>query len=182
VAFSSDVKTLPHQVLFRSMTMSQFFHSIHSKLLHSQICKYPTNSVSTMKRFVSLRRLQASRTTRTSLHPLTVILPRANTSINIHQSRSFSNTKMSFSNTDTGDKPADPYKEKNIDEVSIKEKVEDLSEFITACKFGMMTTRDGSSGALVSRCMALAAKVIQPQLHLNLRISDNHHRKPAGSI
>jgi len=65
---------------------------------------------------------------------------------------------MSFSNSNTGDKPADPYKEKNIDEVSIKEKVEDLSEFITACKFGMMTTRDGKSGALVSRCMALAAK------------------------
>lgn len=66
---------------------------------------------------------------------------------------------MSFSNTDTGSKPADPYKEKNIDDVSIKEKIEDLSEFITASKFGMMTTRDGSSGALVSRCMALAAKV-----------------------
>lgn len=67
---------------------------------------------------------------------------------------------MSFSNTNTGDKPADPYKEKNIDHASIKDKVEDLSEFITSCKFGMMTTRDGSSGALVSRCMALAAKVL----------------------
>jgi hypothetical protein len=67
---------------------------------------------------------------------------------------------MSFSNTDTGNKPADPYKEKNIDDVSIKEKVEDLSDFISACKFGMMTTRNGSSGALVSRCMALAAKVL----------------------
>jgi hypothetical protein len=66
---------------------------------------------------------------------------------------------MSFSNANTGDKPSDPYKDKNIDEVSIKEKVEDLSEFITACKFGMMTTRDGQSGNLVSRCMALAAKV-----------------------
>jgi len=65
---------------------------------------------------------------------------------------------MSFSNANTGDKPSDPYKEKNVDKVSIKEKVEDLSEFITACKFGMMTTRDGQSGSLVSRCMALAAK------------------------
>ncbi|KUJ16919.1 uncharacterized protein LY89DRAFT_645950 [Mollisia scopiformis] len=65
---------------------------------------------------------------------------------------------MSFSNTDTGDKPADPYKATNIDEPSLKEKVEDLSEFISSSKFGMMTTRDGSSGALVSRCMALAAK------------------------
>ncbi|KAH8597174.1 hypothetical protein B0O99DRAFT_592921 [Bisporella sp. PMI_857] len=65
---------------------------------------------------------------------------------------------MSFSNANTGDKPADPYTEKNKDETSIKEKVENLTEFITACKFGMMTTRDGSSGALVSRCMALAGK------------------------
>ena len=67
---------------------------------------------------------------------------------------------MSFSNTDTGSKPADPYKAKNIDHASIKDKVEDLSDFITACKFGMMTTRVGSSGQLVSRCMALAAKVL----------------------
>ncbi|PMD50847.1 uncharacterized protein K444DRAFT_657620 [Hyaloscypha bicolor E] len=65
---------------------------------------------------------------------------------------------MSFSNTNTGDKPADPYKEKNLDDASIKDKVEDLSEFVTACKFGMMTTRDGSTGDLASRCMALAAK------------------------
>jgi hypothetical protein len=66
---------------------------------------------------------------------------------------------MSFSNTDTGSKEADPYKAKNIDHASIKEKIEDLSEFISACKFGMMTTRDGSTGKMVSRCMALAGKV-----------------------
>ncbi|PQE29237.1 bli-3 protein [Rutstroemia sp. NJR-2017a BBW] len=65
---------------------------------------------------------------------------------------------MSFSNADTGSKPADPYKAKNLDEPSLKEKVEDLSAFMDACKFGMMTTRDGKTGALVSRCMALAAK------------------------
>jgi hypothetical protein len=64
-----------------------------------------------------------------------------------------------FSSTDTGSKPSDPYKAKNLDDVSIKEKVEDLSEFISNCKFGMMTTRDGKTGRLVSRCMALAAKV-----------------------
>lgn len=66
---------------------------------------------------------------------------------------------MSFTNADTGSKAADPYKEKNIDSVSLEDKVEGLSEFITSCKFGMMTTRDASSGALMSRCMALAAKV-----------------------
>lgn len=65
---------------------------------------------------------------------------------------------MSFSNTDTDSKPADPYKEKNIDNVSIQEKVTDLSDFVSACKFGMMTTWEGASGQLVSRCMALAAK------------------------
>lgn len=67
---------------------------------------------------------------------------------------------MSFSNADTGSKNADPYTAKNKEEGSIQEKVEGLSEFVTACKFGMMTTRDASTGALMSRCMALAAKVI----------------------
>lgn len=65
---------------------------------------------------------------------------------------------MSSSNIDTDQKPLDPYKEQNLDQASLEEKVEGLSEFITACKFGMMTTHHGSSGALVSRCMALAAK------------------------
>ncbi|KAL8878666.1 MAG: hypothetical protein Q9192_008394 [Flavoplaca navasiana] len=65
---------------------------------------------------------------------------------------------MSFSNADTGDKPADPYKEVNKTEPGLKEKVEDLVNFIESCKFGMMTTRIESSGLLVSRCMALAAK------------------------
>ncbi|KAL8734309.1 MAG: hypothetical protein Q9166_001507 [cf. Caloplaca sp. 2 TL-2023] len=65
---------------------------------------------------------------------------------------------MSFSNADTGDKPADPYKAANKTEPKLKEKVEDLVNFIESCKFGMMTTRIESSGLLVSRCMALAAK------------------------
>jgi len=64
-----------------------------------------------------------------------------------------------FSNTDTGDAPADPYKvaNKNTD-VTAAQKIEDLSNFVTTCKFGMMTTKDSGSGNLVSRCMALAAK------------------------
>ena len=65
----------------------------------------------------------------------------------------------SFSNTDTGSKPADPYKEKNLQEPELKEKIEDLVKFVDYCKFGMMTTRIASSGLLTSRCMALAAKV-----------------------
>ena len=68
--------------------------------------------------------------------------------------------KMSFSNTETpADKPADPYKATNKTEPELKEKVEDLVNFISSCKFGMMTTRIESSGLLTSRCMALAAKV-----------------------
>ncbi|KAI9666471.1 MAG: hypothetical protein M1821_004407 [Bathelium mastoideum] len=65
---------------------------------------------------------------------------------------------MSFSNTDTGDKPADPYTQKNLQDPSLKEKVEDLVSFVEKSKFCMMTTRIASSGLLVSRCMALAAK------------------------
>jgi hypothetical protein len=72
----------------------------------------------------------------------------------------------SFSNADTGSKNADPYKEKNLDHASIKEKVEDLAAFAKACKFGMMTTRDGQSGRLYSRCMALAAQVYIPDYSL----------------
>ncbi|KAK1594185.1 pyridoxamine 5'-phosphate oxidase [Colletotrichum navitas] len=65
---------------------------------------------------------------------------------------------MSFSNADTGNKPADPYKAANLDnDVSVKEKVEDFVKFAEKSKFGMMTTRDAKSGALVSRAMALAA-------------------------
>lgn len=67
---------------------------------------------------------------------------------------------MSFSNTSgTGDKPADPYKAKNIDEPTLKDKINDLIAFVEKSKFCMMTTRISSNGLLVSRCMALAGKV-----------------------
>ncbi|KAL8842922.1 MAG: hypothetical protein Q9170_000326 [Blastenia crenularia] len=65
---------------------------------------------------------------------------------------------MSYSNTDTGSNPADPYKATNKTEPALKEKIEDLTNFISSCKFGMMTTRIESTGLLASRCMALAAK------------------------
>lgn len=69
---------------------------------------------------------------------------------------------MSFSNTDTGDKPADPYKAKNLDEPPLKEKIDGLVNFIATSKFGMLTTRAGSTGLLASRCMAVAAQVNKP--------------------
>ncbi|MCJ1471047.1 BLI-3 blue-light-inducible Bli-3 protein [Pseudocyphellaria aurata] len=65
---------------------------------------------------------------------------------------------MSFSNTDTGDKTADPYKAKNLDEPPLKEKVEALSTFISNSKFGMLTTRIEGSKLLTSRAMSVAAQ------------------------
>lgn len=66
---------------------------------------------------------------------------------------------MSVTDSKIHNQPADPYQEKNIDDVSIKDKIQDLSELIDSCKFGVMTTRDARTGYLVSRCMAVAAKV-----------------------
>lgn len=66
---------------------------------------------------------------------------------------------MSFSNTDTGSKPADPYKEKNLDTPDLKTKIEDLVKFTEATKFCMLTTRIASTGMLVSRAMGVAGRV-----------------------
>ncbi|KAF2839487.1 hypothetical protein M501DRAFT_953008 [Patellaria atrata CBS 101060] len=65
---------------------------------------------------------------------------------------------MSYSNTDTGGKTADPYTQKNLQDPPLKEKVEDLIRFVEKSKFCLMTTRIADSGLLVSRCMALAAQ------------------------
>jgi len=64
---------------------------------------------------------------------------------------------MSFSNTDTGSKPADPYTAKNKDEVPLKEKVEDLIHFADKQKFCLLTTIT-PEGQVATRCMALAGK------------------------
>lgn len=67
---------------------------------------------------------------------------------------------MSFSNTNTGSKPADPVTAANLDnDVPLKVRVEDLESFIKSTNFGMLTTRAGDSGQLVSRCMGVAATV-----------------------
>ncbi|RKF81136.1 Protein bli-3 [Golovinomyces cichoracearum] len=64
-----------------------------------------------------------------------------------------------FSNTGAHDKTADPYKAANLEnDVSVKDKVNDFGEFLDSCSFAIMTTRDPDSGALFSRCMAVAAK------------------------
>ncbi|KAF2687891.1 hypothetical protein K458DRAFT_385461 [Lentithecium fluviatile CBS 122367] len=63
-----------------------------------------------------------------------------------------------FSNTDTGNKTADPYTAKNLEDPSLKEKVEDLQSFIDKTKFCLLTTQTADSDLLASRAMALAAK------------------------
>ncbi|EOD43542.1 hypothetical protein GTA08_BOTSDO10812 [Neofusicoccum parvum] len=63
----------------------------------------------------------------------------------------------SFSNTDTGSKPADPYVAKNLDDPELKTKVADLLNFVDKQKFCMMTTVT-PNGLLASRAMALAGK------------------------
>lgn len=76
--------------------------------------------------------------------------------------RVFSNTTINmsgFSNADTGSKTADPYTQKNLEEPSLKEKVEDLFSFVDKTKFCLLTTQVADSDLLASRAMALAAKV-----------------------
>lgn len=78
----------------------------------------------------------------------------------------------SFSNTDTGNKAADPYTAKNLQEPSLKEKVEDLQAFVDKSKFCMMTTKT-QDDILASRCMAVAARVSLP--NTLLQNSSNIH-------
>lgn len=79
---------------------------------------------------------------------------------------------MAQQNPDTSAKPADPYKEANLDtDVSLEQKIQDLSGFMTNCKFAMMTTRDAKSGNLVSRCMALAAQVCVSRSAMEIRVN-----------
>ena len=103
----------------------------------------------------------------------------------------FITAKMSYSNTNTGAQAADPYKQKNMEETSVKEKVEGLTAFIDKCKFCMMTTKTPTSGELASRCMALAAKVcLHYQWNNSFTVAvekaefklTNHPRKAMDSI
>jgi hypothetical protein len=68
---------------------------------------------------------------------------------------------MSYSNTNTGDKSADPLTQKSLNQgdATLEEKVNGLVNYVEKQKFCMMTTRIADSGLLVSRCMAVAAKV-----------------------
>lgn len=143
---------------------------------------FPTKASSTAPRFSLLLSSSVKPLQQINLHTLATYRQ----SIRPYTASSTRKMSSTFSNADTGSKPADPYKAKNADETSVKEKVDDLVAFIDACKFGMMTTRIESSGLLVSRCMALAAKVLlharSPTIIPILMRSLHHCRKVVGSI
>jgi hypothetical protein len=63
-------------------------------------------------------------------------------------------------NTSTGNQPVDPYKSKSAEDPPLEQKIEDLVDFISETKYGMLTTKMSDSDLLTSRCMALAGKVI----------------------
>jgi general stress protein 26 len=73
-----------------------------------------------------------------------------------------------FSNADTGSKSADPYTQKNLEDPALKEKAEDLLNFVDKTKFCLLTTQVADSDLLASRAMALAAKVSYTLSSLNL--------------
>lgn len=62
-------------------------------------------------------------------------------------------------NTTTGQHAVDPYKTQNFEDPPLIQKVEDLVQFISTVKFGMLTTKQSEGDYLTSRCMALAAQV-----------------------
>ena len=107
-------------------------------------------------RILSLHAVKAARICpRVSVVPKLTTISQLPTTRNRHRYK----TTMSFSNTDTGSKSADPYKEKNLEEPSLKEKVEDLLAFVDKTKFCLLTTHVADSDLLATRAMGLAAKV-----------------------
>ncbi len=62
-------------------------------------------------------------------------------------------------NTETGFHSVDPYKTQNFEDPPLPQKIEELVNFISEVKFGMLTTKQSDGDFLTSRCMALAGKV-----------------------
>ncbi|KAJ5082337.1 hypothetical protein N7532_011380 [Penicillium argentinense] len=61
-------------------------------------------------------------------------------------------------NTATGNHAVDPYKTQNFEDPPLPQKIEELVDFISEVKFGMLTTKQSEGEFLTSRCMALAGK------------------------
>ena len=141
----------------QTLDLKRFYHPIYpptfsySKVSMS-LYKHTTGPLRCVARF--------SGRVRPHLLPLTRIYPSLARAFHVLTPRLVQHQplRMSFSNTDTGSKTADPYVETNKDEASLEAKVEALTSFVSSQKFGMMTTRT-HDGLLTSRAMALAAKV-----------------------
>lgn len=61
--------------------------------------------------------------------------------------------------TPTGTHSVDPYKAQNLEDPPLPQKIEELVDFISEVKFGMLTTHQSEGEYLASRCMSLAGKV-----------------------
>jgi hypothetical protein len=68
-------------------------------------------------------------------------------------------TTQATISTPTGSHPVDPYKTQNAEDPPLSQKIQDLVDFITQVKYGMLTTKQSEGDYLASRCMALAATV-----------------------
>lgn len=87
-------------------------------------------------------------------------------------------------NTTTGNHPVDPYKTQNLEDPPLAQKVQELVDFITQVKFGMLTTKQSEGDYLASRCMALAATVCESTtqlytktIYINTTGHHTHHHK-----
>lgn len=75
-------------------------------------------------------------------------------------------------NTAGGTQPLDPYTAKSLEDPPLPEKIEDMVNFISEMKYGMLTTKMSTEGDLLeSRCMALAGQVctILPPYHIKCK-------------
>lgn len=75
----------------------------------------------------------------TLIQPATATPPRIESSRPTRFLSQSTNTKnratmSGFSNTDTGNQPADPYKERNLEDASLKDKVHMLTKFVESTK------------------------------------------------
>lgn len=89
---------------------------------------------------------------------------------------------MATIHTESGNQPVDPYKSKSAEDPPLAQKVEDLVDFISESKYGMLTTKMSDSELLTSRCMALAGKVSNHYLPGSLSSRQNKGPKLTRSI
>jgi len=69
-----------------------------------------------------------------------------------------SGTSTGYLHTGTGSKPPNPCPEASPDNTFLKERIDELIQFIDGHHFCLMTTRQKNTEYLVSRCMAVTAR------------------------